>query len=55
MLTANLKFNKSGVALVSGYSPSILKSILKGDIENFTPFNVMLETIMSDRYKLDEI
>lgn len=50
-----VKFNKSGVALVSGYSPSILKSILKGDIENFTPFNVMLETIMSDRYKLDEV
>lgn len=48
-----VKFNKSGTALVSGYSPSLLKSILKGDLEDFTPMNVMLETIMSDRYKLD--
>jgi hypothetical protein len=48
-----VKFNKSGTALVSGYSPSLLKSILKGNYEDFTPTNVMLETIMNDRYSLD--
>ena len=48
-----VKFDKSGTALVSGYSPSLLKSILKGGYEDFTPMNVMLETIMNDRYKLD--
>lgn len=48
-----VKFDKHGTALVSGYSPSILKSILKGNYEDFTPMNVMLETIMHDRYKLE--
>ncbi|MOA02928.1 hypothetical protein D3C78_1224050 [compost metagenome] len=38
----------NGVALVSGFSPSILKSVIKGDLE---PSKVMLDTIMVDRYK----
>lgn len=46
-----VKFNEKGVALVSGFSPAILKSILSVDnIENFTPVNIMLNTIMKDRY-----
>lgn len=36
-------------ALVSGFSPSILKSILGGG-ERFSPQSVMLETIMDGRY-----
>ena len=47
-----VKFNEYGVALVSGYSSSILKSLLKGDIEAFSPETIMLETIMNDRYSL---
>ena len=38
-----------GVGLVSGFSPSILKSILKGDV--YTPQQLMLDTVMTDRYK----
>ena len=49
---APVKFNKSGTALVSGFSPAIVKSLLAGDIENFTPESVMLKTIMDDRYKV---
>lgn len=45
-----VKFNDSGVAMVSGFSPSIMKSILSDDIEKFTPYNVMIETLMSERY-----
>jgi hypothetical protein len=45
-----VSFNEKGVALVSGFSPSILKSILKADLEKFTPFNVMEETILSKNY-----
>lgn len=45
-----VKFNENGVALVSGFSPSIMKSILKS--KDFRPEAVMLETIMSDRYKI---
>jgi hypothetical protein len=42
-----------GAALVSGFSPSLIKSVLSSkfeDFEKFTPYNVMLETLMQDRY-----
>jgi len=45
-----VRFDKNGTALVSGFSPSILKSVLAGDLEQFTPEQVMIKTIMSDRY-----
>ena len=45
-----VKFNEQGVALVSGFSPSIMKSVLSGDMENLTPLGVMMNTIMVDRY-----
>lgn len=37
-----------GVALVSGFSPAVLKSVLAGD--KITPETVMLNAVMSDRY-----
>lgn len=43
----------NGVGLVSGFSPSILKSILKGKI--YGPRELMLDTVMTDRYKLVRI
>lgn len=49
---APVKFDDNGTALVSGYSTDILKTLLKGGLENFTPKNVMLETIMADRYDI---
>jgi len=49
---APVKFDKSGTALVSGFSPAIVKPLLSGDIETFTPESVMLKTIMDDRYKV---
>ena len=45
-----VKFNKNGVALVSGFSPTIVKSILAADLEDFTPEAIMRKTIMSERY-----
>jgi len=44
------KFDERGVALVSGFSPTILKAVLSADLEEFTPHAIMLKTIMSDRY-----
>lgn len=44
-------FDKNKTALVSGFSPAILRSILAN--EEFTPEAIMNETIMKDRYKLD--
>jgi hypothetical protein len=45
-------FDKSGTALVSGFSPAIVKPLLSGDLDGFTPEAVMLKTIMDDRYKV---
>ncbi len=45
-----VKFNAKGVALVSGFSPSIMKAVLAADFEDFTPESIMLKTIMRDRY-----
>jgi hypothetical protein len=44
------KFNDKGIALVSGFSPSIVKGVLAADLDNFTPEAIMLKTIMSERY-----
>lgn len=43
-----VKFNEQGVALVSGFSPSIMKSVLAA--KAFSPIDIMLNTIMVDRY-----
>lgn len=47
-----VKFDKTGVALVSGFSPAIVKPIISGNIDEFTPESVMLNTIMQERYKV---
>ena len=47
-----VKADKSGAALVSGFSPSIMTSLLAADLDQFTPEGIMLKTVMSDRYKL---
>jgi hypothetical protein len=43
-----VKYDKKGVALVSGFSPSIMTSILAA--ERLDPVNVMLTTLNSPRY-----
>lgn len=48
-----VRFNENGVALVSGFSHHIVKSLL-GDFENFTPENIMLQTVMVPRYEIAE-
>ena len=49
---APVKFNKAGVALVSGFSPAIAKSILSGNLDDFSPEAIMLKTVMVDRYAI---
>ena len=44
-----VRFDQRGTAMVSGFSPSIMKSILAA--KNFSPRDVMLETIMAERYQ----
>ena len=47
-----VKMNQSGTALVSGFSPAIVKSILSADVEQFTPQAMMLKTIMNEKYDI---
>jgi hypothetical protein len=47
-----VKSDKSGAALVSGFSPAIMASLLGADVDQFTPEGIMLKTVMVDRYKL---
>jgi hypothetical protein len=42
--------DKSGAALVSGFSPSIMTSLLSADMSEFTPYGIMIKTIMNERY-----
>lgn len=44
-----VKFNERGTAIVSGCSPTILKSVLDGTI--LDPRSTMLKTVMSERYE----
>lgn len=44
--------SETGVALVSGFSPSVLTSLLAADVERFTPEGIMLDTVMIPRYDL---
>ena len=47
---APVKFDKKGAALVSGFSPAILKSILAA--EELDPTSVMMATLNSPRYSV---
>ena len=47
---APVKFDESGVALVSGFSPAIAKALLNG--KEFSPEAIMRETVMVDRYSI---
>lgn len=47
-----VKFDKSGTALVSGFSPAIAASILGADPDAFSPEAIMLKAVMIDRYSL---
>ena len=47
-----VKSDKSGAALVSGFSPAITKALLAADMSDFTPEGIMRKTVMVDRYAL---
>lgn len=46
-----VRFDDLGVCHVSGFSPAIMKAVLSvEELENFTPYNVMLKTLINERY-----
>lgn len=42
--------NRENTVLVSGFSPSVMKTLLKADTESITPIAQMMETLMDTRY-----
>jgi hypothetical protein len=47
-----VSFDKSGAALVSGFSPAIMKALFSGNVESFTPEFIMREAVCVPRYDL---
>lgn len=45
-------FDKDNTALVSGFSPSILKAVLSDNLDSFSPISVMMETLSNPRYEV---
>lgn len=45
-----VEYNKAGAALVSGFSPALMTSLLGG--EEMTPQAIMLKTVYKDRYAI---
>jgi len=45
-----VKFDKQGTALVSGFSPAVMKGVLSGT--DMTPYGIMLATVDVDRYSV---
>lgn len=45
-----VRFDDRGIAHVSGFSPAIMKTVLANDLEDYTPYNVMVKTLMDSRY-----
>jgi hypothetical protein len=43
-------YDETGTALVSGFSPAIMKSVLSADLDNMTPEGIMLKTVMTEKY-----
>jgi hypothetical protein len=47
-----VKYDTRGVALVSGFSPAIMKAVLSGDTDQFTPDAIMRKAVMVPRYEV---
>lgn len=47
-----VKMDDRGVVLVSGFSPNLMSSVLSTNMEEFTPYAMMMKVIMSDRYTI---
>lgn len=45
-----VQFDKQGTALVSGFSPALLKNLLAG--KDMTPLSMMMDIVNSDRYSV---
>lgn len=47
---APVKFNDKGVALVSGFSPAIMKAVLAADFDTLSPESIVRDAVCIERY-----
>ena len=47
---APVSFNEKGVALVSGFSPAIMKAVLAADFDNLSPESIVRDAVCIERY-----
>lgn len=45
-----VRFNEKGTALVSGFSPAIVKAVLQGDMD---PMKILLNAVMTEKYNFE--
>ena len=45
-----VSIDDTGVCLVSGFSPAIMKAVLACETEKITPEKIMLDAVMVERY-----
>ena len=45
-----VSYDKRGVCLVSGFSPSIMSAVLKADLEEFSPESIMKKAVCISKY-----
>jgi hypothetical protein len=50
-----VSFNKHGTALVSGFSPAIMKALFSNNIESFTPEYIMRQAVCIPRYDYKDL
>ncbi len=47
-----VRFDERGTALVSGFSPAVMKAVLSGNFDEMTPEGIMRKAVMSERYAI---
>ena len=50
---APVAMHSTGTCLVSGFSPALFQSVLKTDMESYTPYNVMLDVLKNTKYDVE--
>lgn len=46
------KYNEDGIVLLSGFSTALLKSVFENKLEQYTPLNIMMSTLMDEKYSI---
>lgn len=48
-----VEMGTNNTALISGYSPSVVKTVLTANFEQYSPVNIMLADLMDEKYNIE--